>query len=188
MVQIATPARRKLVIIGNGMAPGRMLEHLFEAASPTATTSPSSTPSRASTTTASCSRRCCPARSPMRTSSSMTTPGTPTTASRCTSGETVVAIDRERRARCAPIRRGHRLRQAGDRHRLGARSSFRCRAATCPASSPSAISTTSTRMLAAAASRRAERWSSAAACSGLEAAAGLALRGMDVTVLHLMPT
>ncbi len=36
----------KLVIIGNGMAPGRMLEHLLEQ-HPIATRSPSSTPNRA---------------------------------------------------------------------------------------------------------------------------------------------
>ncbi|GLS38320.1 hypothetical protein GCM10010869_39140 [Mesorhizobium tianshanense] len=36
----------KLVIIGNGMAPGRMLEHLLEAA-PDRYGSPSSTPKRA---------------------------------------------------------------------------------------------------------------------------------------------
>ena len=65
----------KLVIIGNGMAPGRMLEHLFSKRR-TAIRSRSSTPSRASTTTASCFRPCCPAKRPLTTSSSMTTAGT----------------------------------------------------------------------------------------------------------------
>ncbi len=42
-------------------------------------------------------------------------------------------------------------------------------------------------MIDAAAARTSTRWSSAAACSGLEAANGLMLRGMDVTVVHVMP-
>jgi NAD(P)H-nitrite reductase large subunit len=38
--------KEKLVVIGNGMAPGRVLERLFEPR-PTATQSPCSTPNRA---------------------------------------------------------------------------------------------------------------------------------------------
>ena len=52
---------RKLVIIGNGIASARMLEHLF-AAAPGAYGSRSSTPSRALTTIGSCFRWYCPAR------------------------------------------------------------------------------------------------------------------------------
>jgi hypothetical protein len=86
---------------------------------PAATTSRSSTPSRGSTTTASCSRRCSPARRPSRTSSSTAMPGTSSTASPL-QGRKVVAIDREARpSRLGPTA-SPRLRQAGHRHRLGA--------------------------------------------------------------------
>ena len=65
-------------------------------------------------------------------------------------GEAVVRIDREAKAVHRRGRHGGRLRQAGHRHRLGAVRHRRCRATTCPASSPTATSTTSTRCSSAA--------------------------------------
>ena len=79
------------------------------------------------------------------------------------------------------------LRPADHRHRLERHHHSGARPRPARRASPTAISTT-WRPCCWPPSRAAMRWSSAAACSGLEAAAGLQAQGMDVTVVHLMPT
>ncbi len=61
-MNVDLPIRRRLVLVGNGMAGVRALEEILARAPGHASPSPCSAPSRTATTTASCCRRCWPAR------------------------------------------------------------------------------------------------------------------------------
>ncbi len=176
----------KLVVIGNGMAPGRMLEHLFERA-----------PSRYEVTIFNAEPR-------VNYDRIMLSP--------VLSGEKDYRRDHHPRRRLVHQARHHALQGAQDRRhrprrtdgdvrpRRGratttssssppdrCRSSCRCRATTC-AGVLTYRDLDDVQAMLLAAQSRAKAVVIGGGLLGLEAAAGLEQRGMDVTVLHLMPT
>ena len=179
-------SKQKLVVIGNGMAPGRALEKLFELA-----------PDAYDVTIFNAEPRVNYDRIML----------SPVLSGEKTFEEIVIHGDGwyvEARRHALQGHNGHRdrprgedrdvgarhdgrLRQADHRHRLACRSSSRCPATTSPACSPIAISTTCRRCCSRP-SRAARAVVIGGGLLGLEAAAGLNEQGMDVTVLHLMPT
>ena len=116
-----------------------------------------------------------------KTSSSTTRPGTRAHGVTLHKGKRVVHVDRAARRVVAADGTTADIRQAPDRDRLRSRSSCRSRARICPASSPSAISTTSRQMLARRSARRPRRRRRRRPPRA-RGRGGLERRGMDVTV------
>ena len=175
----------KLVIIGNGMAPGGC-SSICSKPHPTATRSPSSMPNRASTTTASCCRRCCPARRHSRRSSSTATAGTSSTAS----PSTRATRSSPSTAQAKTVTSDHGVTESYDRLVIATGSvPF---IIPVPGKDLPGVLTyrdlDDVNAMLLAAQSRAKAVVIGGGLLGLEAAAGLKERGMDVTVLHVMPT
>ena len=178
--------RRRLVVVGNGMAGMRTVEELLKLGARRATTSPCSAPSRTATTTASCCRRVLAGEKRSRTSCCTGRSGTREHGITLHAGDPVVR-DRPPPAHGALAqRRGGAVRPAADRDRIEPDHPADARAQTCPASSTFRDLDDVDAMLEARGARHGAPWSSAADCSASKRRTACALRGMDVTVVHLL--